>query len=304
MTVSAIDGEESYFSPLQSIQETALKTSSLETFSPLFFHRKSCTSTLASVSDKSTPAIPSRPILEKPKNAISNLIDFQIDLEKTTGKIIDTTGEELRHLQQEIRKIEEERTSLLEEEAKNIQSRNTWSTLAHVAGYVLNVASIMTGSHLLIASGVIGLMTRAGHDTHFFSAASRWASQSEETQQKIMKAIDGLSVALQVSLSLSGLVIAYNGGALSGITGIESLKKASSVLSMSAGATAAVSHIGMSIYQNKIAKLRSQVRQMDGDVAMKNQHDLPKKTRQMVESTEFTGQEAREIRKAIDSLYG
>jgi hypothetical protein len=247
----------------------------------------------------------SRPILPNPKkNAIADLIHFQLDMDDTTSKIITSSAEDLKQNQEDIKRIEEKRRAALEEEVKSVQSRSTWSTLAKVSTYILNVGSLMTGNYLLIAAGSIGLFNNLAHDTGLINKVANYTFISEETKEKYIKGFDALSIILQVGLSLSGSVFAWNQGLTSKITGIEALEKVSTIVTTAATITGLASGFKASAHQNEIAKIRATIKELDGELLMKNQDAIPKRTKRMIDATEYRGQEAADARKAIDLLYG
>lgn len=308
MSVGAIEFEDDFSYPVEPVSLFASKevkpTDYLASLPRTFRKTASSISKAAPVAS-TLPT--SRPALEKPKakNAIHNLADFQLDLEETTAKVNKVTSDDLRQTLAEMDRITAMRREAVEKEAQAIQSRNTWGTLAHVANYVLSIASILSGNPLLMAAGVIGVTTRVGHDTGFINAAASWMTESAELQQKLIKGIDALSVSLQIALSLSGVVMAWNAGTFAtGATPLTFIKKTSSALGTAGGIASIAAQVGTSVYQNKVTKLRANIKEMEGKVAMQQQDEIPRNTQKMIQMTEFTGSEAKDLSRTINSNYG
>ncbi len=253
-----------------------------------------------------------RPVLPLPKNVMIDVINVcQMGSERLIAKESKIFDAEVAKCRTEMDLLEAEKHKILENEAKAVQSRDTWSTLSKIAQYVSSVGLIILGAAcggwpaaVLIAAGVVGVGNRLLHDTNLLQVAVSWFTKSEELQKKITRNIEMGAFFLQMGLGLAGGFAAWYAGAFAaahGITAVTAVKKASSIISAASGVMGAGAKVGVEFHKNKIAKMEARSTEIKYQLNA-DSHVMSEKAAQMNKWLEMEQSVAEGNQKAIRSL--
>ncbi len=249
-----------------------------------------------------------RPALPTPRqNVMIDVLGAHRETERLMAKGARVFDEEIVKSMADVDKLAAERQEALENEAKNVKARTTWSTLSIVAQYISGIGLIALGwacgglpAFLLIAAGGVGIVNRVIHDTNFLQAAVAWWTKSVELQQKIVRNIEMGAFFLQMGLGLAGGFAAWQTGALAAahINSAIIKEKLVSTITGAAGVLSMGAKVGSSHYDKKIAYIQARMKEIDAQTNIDHltMYNDSIQISKMVDSTQS---QTEELRKAI-----
>lgn len=257
------------------------------------------------------PVAPREPALAAPQqNMMYKILGSHRETERITTKAANVFEGEIAKSMADVEKLSAERQEALENEARNVKSRATWSTLSTVAQYISGASMIALGfaaggvpAFLLVTAGIIGIGNRVLHDTNLLQAGAAWLTKSEELQQKYIRYFEMTAFILQMGLGLAGGFAAWYTGALGAaqITNVAIKDKLKSIIAGASGILSVGGKIGTAYYDKKIAYIHARMKEIEADTNINNL-TMYNDSIQMSKMVESTQSQTDEIRKAIQAI--
>ena len=319
MSVEAIsrDLEEDEFR-VRALQAAAYSSASsdIKPYSPLL----DTSSSLSAI--ESVPVVPQfRPELPAPvksepqKHFMIGVLQTHHETERLVALNTKLFETEVKAEMAEIDRLTAEKQEALYRSAKESETRNTWGVLSTVAQYIGSASSVVLGiacvasgvgtapGALLIASGGLGLVNQAMHDTRGWETVASWFTQSEELQTKIAHRIEMGSFFLSLGLGLAGGVWAYQAGAFAAAADAGRkafMGKVGQAVALGSGFMGAGSRLGGAVVEKRIAYLQAQIRELETQMTTghQNVYQTSADAEKMIDTVQMIGDE---VAKAINA---
>ena len=201
-----------------------------------------------------------------------DLLDMHRALEETVSKetILFKTQSSIEL--KEIERLENEREATLKKHAEEAAARSKWSALGTVAQYLGTGASIAVGlslgpatwaGGLLLASGVVGLGSRAIHDTVGWNSIVSCFTQSAETQKIYVRKIEGLIFYFELGTGLAGGAKGCYDGAFALLTNrIDMVRR---TIGLASHGMKATSQLGKSCFEKQMSDLQAKLKRLEAE---------------------------------------
>ena len=182
-------------------------------------------SSMAPAQNLSTPAAAFRPQLEPPaSHYMLRIIKFYTELEKTAQLEAEICDKETKTALNRLLEIDKQKVEMIQQRAKEMVSKQSWSVFETVAQYFTSSSSIVIGmavsgiapaaAGFLIAAGGLGLLNRVVSDSCGWEWLVSFFTASCDLQIKIAAQIDSFCLYLSTALAIVGSIGAYQAGVL------------------------------------------------------------------------------------------
>lgn len=198
---------------------------------------------------------------------------------------------------QAIDRLSKEQFARLEEEADSLKSKAKWEISAIIAQYASAAAALTMGFLMggvagacLVASGAVGAGVRVAQDSGLTERI---------LDKKQIAHLQMATLFMQLSLGAAGGILTWQANALAiHQTALESLQKASSLFDVVGGVANTTSHVGMKVYEQKIAELQAKLKEIE----LHKNYSLQTRTQVTSEQTQLLStllQESDKLRQFI-----
>ncbi len=232
-------------------------------------------STIAPAAHREPRPVNLAPKLEKPKQQhyMLSLIRAHQKLETISGKQTSLFENQIKMDLAEIERFEKEKDEKIRESAKFQASQSTWGALSSVAQYIMagssiafGIASIASGGgaaigSLLIASGVVGLSSKALHDSGAFDSMASWFTKSQEMREKIASRIEMGFFMLSFGLGLAGGILSYQTQAFASQETLETVRKIAASVGLGASVGKGFIDLRIGFLKRKTAVLEASIQE-------------------------------------------
>ncbi len=228
------------------------------------------------------------PQLQAPRDTLLGdprygLIGAKLAEEKQTGRILGNYIEEEKREGPEIERHAAAKKEALDQYAREVKSRKTWSIFGKVAQYVTAAVSIAVGiacmatgvgsapGALLIASGGLALANCIMSDTGGWKAVASWFTKSEELQVKWARILDTSVFFIAAGLGIAGGIWAYKAGALGAAaagTTASKIKNITTGVGFVGTVIQGGARIGEATIERKIGNLTMRMKEEEGSMTL------------------------------------
>lgn len=258
----------------------------------------------------------SAPVKPEPqKHFMIGILQTHQETERLAAQNTGLFEREVKAEMAEIDRATAEKQEALHRAAKENETRNTWGVLATVAQYITSASSVVLGiacvasgvgtapGALLIASGGLGLVNRAMHDTGGWETVVSWFTKSEELQTKIAQKIEMGAFFLSLGLGLAGGIWAYNAGAFAAAANAGRqtfMGKVGQAVGLGSAFMGAGSRLGGAVVEKRIAHLQARIRELETQMTAghQNVYQTSADAEKMIDTVQMIGDE---IAKAINA---